>query len=251
MNILLTNDVGSSSPHFKALAARLFQEHEVWVFAPSQEQSACSHSITLRGPLAVKEEKERWYSCSGTPVDCVFLALKGYIPITFDLVISGINPGPNLGTDIIYSGTAAGAREGAILGKPSLAVSINSKNNSPDIGFYVEFIAKNLENLKHLWKPGCFININFPKQVKNNTHIEITIPGKRIYNDKLIQFPGPDGYTYCFFKGEPDSATEEGSDHYAVEANNISISLISVHPVHQNADKLFHTLSFWKGGDNK
>ena len=247
MRILLTNDDGISSPHLQAFADRLNRDHDVWVFAPDKEQSACSHSITLMGPLIVEEKAEKQYACSGTPADCVLLALQGYINKEFDLVISGINKGPNLGTDIVYSGTAAGARQGAIMGKPAFAVSTNSKDTLADISYQIEFLCHNMENLNSIWKTGCFININFPQICSNKTQVELTFPCNRVYNDKLTRFSAPDGKTYCFFNGEIASAKEKGSDYYAVEAQNISISLISVHPTHIDVSELFHTLSFRKG----
>ncbi|MBN2441870.1 MAG: 5'/3'-nucleotidase SurE [Spirochaetales bacterium] len=250
MHILITNDDGISSHHLIALAHRLATDHEVWVIAPAKERSACSHAITLLRPLVVQEEQPQWYSCSGTPADCVLLALSGFLPITIDLVISGINRGPNLGSDIIYSGTAAGARQGAFMKTPAIAVSINSYDKSLVIDSHVEFIAQNLDNFLEIWKPDCFLNINFPKIINNNSHVEITFPCKRVYNDKLTRFSGPDGKIYCFLKGNIDPANEKGSDYYIVEQQNISISLISVQPGHKPVDEIFHSLSFRKGEKN-
>lgn len=251
MHILLTNDDGISHPYLKAVADRLAKEHDVWILAPAGQQSACSHAMTLRGPITVKQETGRSYACAGTPVDCVLLAFHGFLPVQpeeIDLVISGINPGPNLGTDIIYSGTAAGARQGALLGKPSFAVSINRMDSNMDLTFHVEFIARNLNTLLDLWSPGYFININFPAHINNCPEVKITFPAKRIYHDNLTRFTAPDGNTYCFFTGdEPESVQEKGSDHYTVLHNNISVSLISIHPIHKIDDKSSRTYVFWKG----
>lgn len=251
MHIVMTNDDGISHPHLKALHTRLSREHDVWIMAPSGQQSACSHAITLRGPITVRKETERSYSCAGTPVDCILLALAGFLPIEpdkIDVIISGINLGPNLGTDIIYSGTAAGARQGAIMGKPSFAVSINSKDTQVDLSFPVEFIARNLNTILNLWSPGYFININFPAHINNCPDVKITFPAKRIYHDVIARFPAPDGNTYCFITGdEPETLQENGSDYHTVINNNISISLISIHPIHKIDDKSSQSYVFWKG----
>ncbi|MBN2532520.1 MAG: 5'/3'-nucleotidase SurE [Spirochaetales bacterium] len=255
MQIVLTNDDGISHPHLKALAAHLGKEHEVWIMAPSGQQSGCSHGITLWSPIVIKQETEKSFACDGTPVDCVMLALHGFLPVlpeNIDMIISGINPGPNLGTDIVYSGTAGGARQGAIMGKPSLAVSINSRENDVDLAFPLEFIAKNLHTFRQLWSPGYFININFPAHISNCPEVKITFPAKRLYHDHLSCFHAPDGNTYCFFTGEwPESIHEKGSDHDAVLKNNISVSFISIHPIHKIEDESARTCVFWKGEEKE
>ena len=147
MRILLTNDDGISHFNLQILGKRLLEEHDVWIIAPEDQRSACSHSITLRGPIILKKQGERTYACSGTPVDCVMVALNGFLPVDIDIVISGINSGPNLGTDIIYSGTAGAARQAALMEKPGLAVSVCTRENSNPLSSHVEFIAQNLTSL--------------------------------------------------------------------------------------------------------
>jgi 5'-nucleotidase len=124
MRLLLTNDDGIHSDGIQALIRGLEGAHEVWVVAPSVEASGGSHSITLHDVLKIRRLSDRRFSCRGTPADCVMVALLGLVPADIDLVISGINHGPNLGTDILYSGTAAGARQGALMGVPSVALSV-------------------------------------------------------------------------------------------------------------------------------
>jgi 5'-nucleotidase len=247
MRILVTNDDGITSPHLQALALKLRHAHDVWVFAPAKEQSASSHSITLGGPLIVEEKGEKQFTCSGTPADCVLLALHGYIDADFDLVISGINMGANLGTDIIYSGTAAGARQGAIMGKPSIAVSTFNRDPDEDISYQVDFIYHNIDILSSLWKPDHFININFPDKCTHDARVEFTFPSKRVYNDTLTRFSAPDGKTYCFFKGDIVSPKKKGSDYYVVESRNISVSLITTQPAHNDIQVDVQAFSFWKG----
>ncbi|MDR0730727.1 MAG: hypothetical protein LBF63_03595 [Treponema sp.] len=117
MNILLTNDDGCESPGILLLASALRENgHRAAVLAPDRDRSGVSHSISfLDGPLILKSRGEDTWSCSGLPVDCVVTAMLGAIPYKPDLILSGINRGANLGTDLLYSGTAAAARQGSLL----------------------------------------------------------------------------------------------------------------------------------------
>ena len=126
MRILLTNDDGIESPGLRELARALGGDHEVWVVAPESNRSGSSHSITLGNPARFRRVGEREFASAGTPADCVLYAILGVVPAPIDIVLSGINLGPNLGTDIVYSGTAAAARQGAFMRKPSVAVSLSS-----------------------------------------------------------------------------------------------------------------------------
>ncbi|TFG60697.1 MAG: 5'/3'-nucleotidase SurE, partial [Spirochaetales bacterium] len=106
MKILLTNDDGIQSPGLGALEDRLSSDHEIWVLAPDNERSGSSHAITLKGAVRMRNLSPRHISCNGTPADCVLYGLLGVLPERPDIVLSGINIGHNLGTDIVYSGTA-------------------------------------------------------------------------------------------------------------------------------------------------
>lgn len=112
------------------LAERLRADHEVWVVAPASEQSAKSHSLTMHDPLRLKEHGLRRYSVTGTPADCVYIALNDVMPEPPDLVVSGVNRGSNLGGDVHYSGTVAAAREGVLQGIPAVAVSLATEGAS-------------------------------------------------------------------------------------------------------------------------
>ena len=126
MNIVLTNDDGFSSEGIIALKNALSKNHTVFVFAPDRNRSAISHGITMFNTLDIYEQDKNVWSCSGTPADCAILALKsGFLSVQPDLLISGINKGPNLGTDIVYSGTCAASREAVIDGFPSISVSLD------------------------------------------------------------------------------------------------------------------------------
>ena len=131
MRILLTNDDGIESPSLKFLAERLRKKHEIWIIAPDAEKSGSSHSITIKKWLKYTKIDKMVYKCSGTPVDCIILGILHLIKNKIDMVISGPNIGANLGTDIIYSGTAAAARQAALMGIPALASSLyNEEMNS-------------------------------------------------------------------------------------------------------------------------
>ena len=131
MRILLSNDDGIEAEGINQLRVYLQEEHELFVVAPDRERSATGHKITLDKPLRVKERlypgyNTQGWAVDGTPADCVKLGLEALLPEPPDLVISGINMGPNLGTDVLYSGTVSAAIEGIINGVPSLAVSLAS-----------------------------------------------------------------------------------------------------------------------------
>lgn len=231
MRILLTNDDGIGSDGIQALLRVLGVSHEVWVVAPEAEKSGGSHSITLRDALRVRRMAERRFSCRGTPADCVMIALLGLVPKRVDLVISGINHGPNLGTDILYSGTAAGARQGALMGVPSVALSVGSYAPPFDFDAAAEFAARNLDNFRTLGTDDHFLNVNFPVSGTRAAETAITFPSRRIYRLKLNTYRAPDGDMYCFFGGPlPEAHPEEGSDSMVVSQGRISISPIHAHP---------------------
>jgi 5'-nucleotidase len=231
MRVLITNDDGIGSLGLRALEQVLSADNEVWVAAPETEKSGGSHSITLRDSIRVKTAGERRFSCRGTPADCVLVALMGLVPVTIDIVLSGINHGPNLGTDILYSGTAAGARQGALMGTPAVALSINSYAPPFDFAGPAEFVARNLDIFRDLWTDDHFLNINFPNKGCCGAAPVITFPSRRIYKDRLATYSAPTGDLFCFLTGEyPEAHLEEGSDCLVVDQGNISISPVHAHP---------------------
>jgi 5'-nucleotidase len=232
MNILITNDDGIEARGLAALAMRLERDHSVFVVAPDGERSACSHSINIKGELAFRKVGSRSFACEGSTVDCVLIALRGFIREEMDMVISGINLGPNLGTDIIYSGTAGGARQGALMGKPSVALSAWSREPDADYACQAEFVARNLDLLKKLWTRDHFININFPARLDSKTRIAVTFPSKRTYYDNVKTRTGEGDTLFVSVEGdEPGALHEPGSDFDAVKANAVSISPILIHPL--------------------
>jgi len=247
MRILLTNDDGISSQGIRLLAKALRSAgHRVFTVAPDSNRSGCSHSIKfLNGPLKLTELEADTWSCSGTPVDCIVTSLLGGIPEICistegrelnmekapDLILSGINAGANLGTDIIYSGTAAAARQGSFFGIPSVALSLVESELPWQWETVNSYIVENLETLKSYWKDGIFVNVNFPNIEKKPSLLVPSFPSMRYYNDRIITFISPEGGRYCFAKsGKVDNKPEDGSDWAEVLKGNVAYSLVNSQP---------------------
>ncbi|MCX7025698.1 MAG: 5'/3'-nucleotidase SurE [Spirochaetes bacterium] len=232
MLILVTNDDGILSDGLRVLVSELATRHEVWIFAPDGERSGVSHAMTLKQPVLVRKVAEREFSCSGTPADCIILAELGVVPVVPDVVVSGINRGPNMGTDLVYSGTAAAARQAALYGIPAIAVSLATYVPPFDYIPSARFIVERLAALMDLWKPGTFINVNVPP-VSRERNIEavFAVPGHRTYQDNLTAFDAPDGYKYCFLSGgHVKDEEDQGTDSQAVSVGKAAVSRIIVSP---------------------
>jgi 5'-nucleotidase len=233
MNILLTNDDGIAGEGLLRFAARLQErkEHTVYVLAPDINRSGVSHAISfLSAPVGITEHGTNTWSCSGTPADCVMLAMLGVLPVKPDLVISGINAGANMGTDIIYSGTVAAARQAALYQVPAIALSLVGK--AP---FHwdqaVDFSVEHLDELVSLWDKDMVINVNIPN-TPSYLGMTTTFPALRRYLDKLSVVNVPEGRKYCFVNfGHIKTIPESGSDWDAVSRNMVSISPVFIHPV--------------------
>jgi 5'-nucleotidase len=232
MRILLTNDDGYSSEGINALAIALGQDHEVWTIAPDSERSGMSHAMSLRHPLKIRKMAEREYTCSGTPADCVILASHGVVPFKPDIVVSGINRGPNLGTDLVYSGTAAAARQAALNGMPGIAVSLAAYSAPFRYTALARMVADRLDFFLSQWDEDVFININAPVAEDDFIYEMVpAIPGKRIYKDTLKFFDGPDGYSYSFFMdGHVDTTEQVGTDEYFVNKGYAVYSRVMAYP---------------------
>jgi 5'-nucleotidase len=248
MRILLTNDDGMKSEGLTFLNNRLKSDHEIWVIAPEHEMSGSSHAVSLKVPIKVRQKSEHEFLVEGTPVDCVLLAFLALVPAEIDMVISGINHGPNLGTDILYSGTVAAARQGALFSKPSCAVSLTGSGGSFNFSEPAEFVARNIELLYKEWSSDHFVNINFPARCKLPVETAITFPSRRIYKDNFATFDAPDGNMYCFLQGDdPDSHDEQDSDFDAISKNKVSISPVLIHPANHEIEAKYQKLNFWRG----
>jgi 5'-nucleotidase len=248
VRILLTNDDGIASTGITLLAKALRDAgHRVFVLAPDSERSGFSHAISfLNGPCKIAEiEKDTWI-CSGTPADCVIFALLGGIPeLTMvddsgaavkgrgpDLVLSGINRGANIGTDINYSGTAAAARQGGLIGIPSAALSLVEGDGRWHWEAAVSFITEHLEEIRNYWKAGTFVNVNFPNTAGGAQALVPAFPSVRYYNDRIECYRSPGGVLYCFAKtGKVETMPEDGSDWDVVSKNRAAMSAVFVQPV--------------------
>jgi 5'-nucleotidase len=214
--------------------------------APDINRSGSSHSLLfLSGPTKLTETEQDSWSCSGTPVDCVVIALLGGIPelnistsgtaINMDkapdLVLSGINAGANLGTDIIYSGTASAARQGSFFGIPSVALSLVENECDWQWQPVISYITENILNFKSYWKPETFVNINFPNIGEKPSALVSCFPSMRYYNDRIETFLAPEGGIYCFPKhGKVENVPEEGSDWAEVLKNNAALCVVVSQP---------------------
>jgi len=228
MRILLTNDDGINAEGIRVLAEELEKEFEVYVVAPDQERSASSHSITFRQPLWCQEVKPGWCAVSGTSVDCVNLAVNGILKNRPNLVISGINRGVNIGCDIFYSGTVAGAREAGILGLPAFAVSVEYvQNQKIDYRPAAKFAAKFVHFVKqHNYANRIIFNVNLPalpgEKIKG---ARFTRQGIRIYESKVLEREDPRGNKYYWLNGEACGGHQiPDSDIVAIQEGYISIT---------------------------
>ncbi|MEW6685827.1 MAG: 5'/3'-nucleotidase SurE [Candidatus Edwardsbacteria bacterium] len=224
--ILLTNDDGIKAEGLKVLHRELLPLGEVFVFAPKDEKSGASHSFSLRQPLEVVWLDRRTASVDGTPTDCVMLAVRGLLKRKPDLVVSGLNQGPNLGDDVTYSGTVAGAIEGTLLGIPSISVSVTSWNHCR-FDLAAKFTAQLVRLIKKNGLPkNTLLNVNVPNLPKKKIKgVKITRLGKRIYRDVIIEKAGEEGKKLYIIDGEdPGWEKEENTDFAAIENNSISIT---------------------------
>lgn len=236
MNILLTNDDGIDCEGLRRFAEELRCRtgHKIYVVAPDSDRSGVSHSISIKKPVRIKAHGPDTWVCTGTPADCVMVVSLGCLPFKPELIISGINAGPNLGTDIVYSGTAAAARQGALHHIPAIAFSLAGLTPPLYWDGAVSFAVTRLDALIDLWEEDIFINVNIPNTPGGPDGMAVTFPARRWYQDKLVSFDAPDGYTYCFINsGVIKSEDEPGSDWEVVSRNLASISPVYLYPVAQ------------------
>jgi 5'-nucleotidase len=225
--ILLTNDDGYFSDGIGALYSALQKVAEVYLVAPDREQSAASHSLTLNRPLRMHRLDRYCYTTDGTPTDCVMLAIhmlfKRRKP---DMIISGINHGPNMGDDVTYSGTVAAAIEGSILKIPSLAVSMAQYEPGMPMVAAARFVARLVSVYDRLeLSPSVFLNVNLPgSHGRPYRCYEFTRLGVRHYRDIVIHRTDPRHKAYYWIGGRPKWKASVGSDFDAVRRGLVSIT---------------------------
>jgi 5'-nucleotidase len=240
--ILLTNDDGVHSEGLLALREIFAKTDNVCVVAPERERTCVGHSITLHKPLRIKKVADNTYASNGSPADCIYLGIKAILKKKPDIIISGINKGPNMGQDVNYSGTVAAAKEGAFLGIPSIAVSMCAReqflfNDAALITQRIVDIIKNKAFIKN-----TFLNINIPNIPHNTLNgFKVTKLGKRIYNDEVLERIDPRGGTYYWIGGNSENYEDmRGTDFYAVEKGYISITPLGLDMTHRGSIKTYN-----------
>lgn len=241
MHILVSNDDGINAPGILALTQAMLPLGKVTVIAPESNQSASGHKRTLHDPLRISPVRSFMegvdaYSITGSPADCTAVAMLGFIKAPIDLVVSGINRGPNLAQDVTYSGTVAVALEAAIMGLPAIAFSLDDRTSHADYQPSIP-IAQQIAKI--------FIQQRMPKLTILNVNIpagpikgwKATQQGLREYRNQLIERIDPNGYPYYWVGGERptgDVATE-GTDLWAVHNGYVSLTPIhldlTAHPL--------------------
>lgn len=234
MNILVTNDDGVNAPGLLALAQAVRPLGNVSVLAPDRNWSGSGHVKTIDRPLRVKEtclaDGSRAWASDGAPSDCVALALLGFFEHNFDLVVSGINPAPNLGHDVTYSGTVTAAMEAIIWGVPGIAFSLGSVDNGLTVSDYSQ-ATEVARQIVHAWQENSLpkdilLNVNIPFLPANQLKgLRITRQGLRVYRDRLDRRVDPRGRPYFWISGDsPTGIPEDGSDIGALEEGYVSIT---------------------------
>ncbi len=232
--ILLTNDDGIHAPGLKALE-RIAKElsNDIWIVAPETEQSGVAHSLSLHTPVRTRKITARRHAVTGTPTDCVLLAKQAIVPAKkpIELVLSGVNRGSNVGDDITYSGTVAGAMEGALLGIPSIALSLLPGKEER---FYWETAVARAPALIHEcialgWPKNTLININFPactpEQVKG---VRVAPQGKRVMSVGLHPRVDPKNRPYFWIGGERENTSAPNVDVSLLDEGYITVTPLTL-----------------------
>lgn len=247
MKILVSNDDGYQSPGLIALAEAMRTFGEVLVVAPDRDRSGASNSLTLNAPLRATRMASGIIRVDGTPTDCVHLALTGLVDSEPDLVIAGINHGPNLGDDVLYSGTVAAATEGRFLGLPALAVSMATHEPR-----YLETAARVavrlVAELTHApLEPSTILNVNVPDiPYEQLAGFAATRLGHRHKAERVVEARDPRGrLVYWVGPAGPEQDAGPGTDFHALRQNMVSITPLQVDLTRHTA---LPTLDRWLDG---
>jgi 5'-nucleotidase len=235
MRILLSNDDGYFAPGIAHLAEALAGLAEIIVVAPERDRSGASNSLTLDRPLSLKKAANGFYYVNGTPTDCVHLAVTGMLEYMPDMVVSGINHGANMGDDTIYSGTVAAATEGFLLGIPSLAISLVSRNGETNFPTAAR-IARELVSrfIADPIREPLLLNVNVPDVPYEQLAGEVvTRLGKRHKAEPAVSMLTPRQET-VYWVGAAGAAQDagEGTDFHAVAANRVSLTPLQIDLTH-------------------
>lgn len=246
MKILISNDDGITSPGILELAKAVSSLGDVTVVAPHRERSTSGHSLTLHKPLRLFDHGNKHYSTSGTPADCIYFGLREIIKGAPDMILSGINTGANLGTDIHYSGTVAAAREGALMNIRSYAFSlVDMRLPGAEKGAKVELDFKMAaqfalsvvqKTAKMPFPKHTLLNVNIPNIPKEEIKgIKVARQGFRYYENAVTKRQDPRGRDYYWIGGSyVGFEKEELSDCHAVEEHYISVVPITIDCTHND-----------------
>lgn len=253
--ILITNDDGVNAPGLLALKKALDRVARVEVYAPDRNWSAASRTRTFHKPLRVDEVRlldgSRGHATSGTPSDCVSLALLGLLDRLPDLIVSGINDGLNLGRDVSYSGTVAAAMEGVRSGVPAVAVSFDTsgdRSDMPDYTTSAEFAARFAEFLlsQQELPQKIVLNVNVPyAPIGRKLESRITRLGGEAYSNYLVTGKDPQGRNYYWVSGDP--LTKGSTEAESTDIGAISAGFVSITPIHLDMTEhaLLEPLGSW------
>lgn len=254
--MILTNDDGVAAPGLLALAHALHNEgYQPSVVAPDRERSLCGHSMTMGQPLTLERFRGAYpkslsvWACDGTPSDCVVLALEA-LELPSEILISGINNGSNLGTDVTYSGTVSAAMEALIAGVPAMAVSLNahSTNATPHFETAALVVLQLLKQIECAGIPkGVLLNVNVPDLPRGDIKgIKVTRQGARCYVDKLRRLTDSEGRQTYWLTGTPQDCMEDGTDVWAAAEGYVSVTPIHLDLTHmESLNAISHLANQW------
>lgn len=245
--ILLSNDDGIDAPGLHALEAVFGELGEVWVIAPATEQSGVSSSISLHDPLRVKHLGERRMAVTGTPADCVYMALQHLLPRKPALCVSGINVGANLGDDVLYSGTVAAAIEATLCDVPALAISHAARGRQHDFMPAARVALRVGRQILDRGLPReVLLNVNVPRGVGPEAPLTVSKLGRRNYERRVTEQRDPRGGAYYWIGGaELDFDDLPGSDCNVVAAGGVSLTPVHIDMTHY---KFMRELRGWDLG---
>jgi len=242
IRILVTNDDGIESAGLRVLAQALAPLGEVTVVAPTEEQSAVGHGITVRRALELRPDRNGWYSVDGTPTDCVNVAVTEVMGRVPDLVVSGINNGLNVGDDVTYSGTVAGALEGVLLGAPALAVSLQRSQPSMDFTEAGRVARQLAEAILQQGLPRrTLLNVNIPSQETRGCRV--TVQAGRSQSFGIGTPKGDEGSAVRLDSIQLAWEPHERSDYEAVQAGWVSITPLQPDWTHYDAIEVIERLT--------
>ncbi len=238
MKILISNDDGVYAPGILTLASALAKIAEITVVAPDRNRSGASNSLTIQAPVRLQKLPNGYHSVTGTPTDCVHLAVTGLFETKFDMVLSGINAGANLGDDILYSGTVAAATEGGLLGIPSVAFSLAGKDPQKHYNTAAAIALQIIKKLQQEPLPeATILNVNIPDvEINEIAGFELTRLGKRHPAQAAVKSSDPRGYPiYWVGAAGQEADAGPGTDFHAIKSNKVSITPIKIDMTHYTA----------------